>query len=972
MLRMNRRMTRRVAGLIVCTMLGSQVAYAAPPNGTINNPAGQTLSSNTASPAAELSSGTINNDGTITGTTAGAGFTGVGSRTLNNTGLIQTTSGNAVVDDPGGGNASDSTYTNTGTIDGGTGNGVGINRTGGSSNFSLTNGGVIKGATGVSVNGAVSSKLVSTGTIKGSGGTAIQLGTGANSVTLGAGSSTFGNVVGGGTNNSVVFDGNGGTLTGDMTNIQSITKTGAGTFNFLGNLNGAVITALPETLPPVTTLTVSAGTLRIAPPSAGSTVKVSNVNTTINGGGTLLVDDGAELDSTALAASGAGSQLVIGSGGTGAKVIGAGNTSFGAGASFTVAANSVFQTTNLSLTNASGVVAGKATVSSSLTMDTSVIRVTASGIFASTGVTTLNNSFITVDPGGDVAASATYNNTTLKLNGTEDGNVTLGAGSLLGGNGTINGNVVIGGGATLSPGNSPGTINVNGNLTLASGSSTKIELTPAVNDLINVTGNATLNGTLNIVPLQQLRKAQTFTFLTAGSITGTFASIVVPSTPIQSFSVVQGSTLDQIVFSRKSYASFALSENERQVGVTLDSYLTTSLTTLDPLTTAIDAQTSAKGIAFALDQLTAEPFDVLAQIPILKSQQFASNMEQYLAGARLNLGQNKLPAVTPAAPAHASAGGPLGNIAGSMMSASMAVDPTPAAPSSWTNPDERWGGFAYGYGYDGDNLTLRDGAGQTARTGFNFGTHGGMGAIDRKIDEHTIVGLVFGAADDNALFGDSRGRLDGHTNEFAAYATWGWNNRYLDAVVHHARTDFNSLRVVAFPGFLDANRATQRVDSTDAYVGAGWMYRTGEGWHGGPTVSLQWTDVNVPAFTETGGASALTVAGRDIDSLRSQVGLRFTRDYEVHEKYWLAPDIRLRWEHEFADDNRAITAAFAGAPTLAFNSFAASPARDGALLGVSLNAFSQKNLSGFLSYDIDVGRNGSRLNVGRYGIALKF
>ena len=62
------------------------------------------------------------------------------------------------------------------------------------------------------------------------------------------------------------------------------------------------------------------------------------------------------------------------------------------------------------------------------------------------------------------------------------------------------------------------------------------------------------------------------------------------------------------------------------------------------------------------------------------------------------------------------------------------------------------------------------------------------------------------------------------------------------------------------------------------------------------------------------------VTARDVDSVRSQLGLRFTKEYELHEKYMLAPDIRLRWEHEFKDDNGPITAAFVGAPGIPFTS----------------------------------------------------
>jgi fibronectin-binding autotransporter adhesin len=83
--------------------------------------------------------------------------------------------------------------------------------------------------------------------------------------------------------------------------------------------------------------------------------------------------------------------------------------------------------------------------------------------------------------------------------------LTLNGGSL-GGSGTFHGDVTVGSG-TLSPGNSPGTLVIAGNLNLGTGTILNYELsesgTPGGvnNDLINVGGNLTLDGTLNVTAL---------------------------------------------------------------------------------------------------------------------------------------------------------------------------------------------------------------------------------------------------------------------------------------------------------------------------------------------------------------------------------------------------------------------------------------------------------------------------------------
>ncbi|MGN6311011.1 MAG: autotransporter-associated beta strand repeat-containing protein, partial [Xanthobacteraceae bacterium] len=92
----------------------------------------------------------------------------------------------------------------------------------------------------------------------------------------------------------------------------------------------------------------------------------------------------------------------------------------------------------------------------------------------------------------------------LLVNGQLGGTINVASGGLLGGGGTIGGNATVDG--TLSAGNSPGTLTIDGDLALHGGSTSVFELnTPGVaggtgasgNDLVKVGGNLTLGGTLD-------------------------------------------------------------------------------------------------------------------------------------------------------------------------------------------------------------------------------------------------------------------------------------------------------------------------------------------------------------------------------------------------------------------------------------------------------------------------------------------
>lgn len=827
--------------------------------------------------------------------------------------------------------------------------------------------GTISGLIQMQGTGAVANVIVNDGTITGTNGEAISTPGGKDdTIFLNAGSETTGNIrMSGGAapleilpqiniadNDTLNFVGDGGRLDGSVFGAETINKIGAGTFTFNGNATGPL------------SLNVSGGTLSYVGETAA--VTIDEANTTISGGSTLSVGANATLRSSAMNVTGAGSNLAVGNGGT---VVANGNTSFGTGTSFAVAQGGQFTVANLAMTGATGQVAGRANVTDSLTMTDSVINVAATGDFEAAGTSTFTNSLITVDAGGALDADVSYQNTAITVNGTQEGNIDLNGGSVLKGSGTITGNVVVRG-SRIAPGNSPGTINIGGNLTLDGASTTEIEISNAASDLINVGGVANLAGTLQIVPLDSIRAARTITVITAaGGFTGAFANTVTNSTPVITFTTRQNANTFDILVGRNAYEPFALSVNQRGPANFLDRYLTTTLTQLDTLTLALDRQTSQAGLVAAFEQLHAEPYDAHAQITLQDQQQFAGQMESYLMTARLNRNRPQTVVTSQAT------GGPLSMLAGASLSASMLPDAGVRNTGSFLNSDEKWGSFGYYYDYEGENQTRLDLNAQIERTGFDYGHRGAVGGVDRHVGENAIVGLTFGAGEIHGDFAGARGRIDADTWDLGAYGTWaGKDGKYVDALVNYTNYEFSTLRSVNFTGFSEVNRARHDADALSGYIGAGWLHDSGD-WQWGPTASLQYTNSDLDPIVETGGVSSLTINAREVESLRSQLGIRARRQYKIHSDYTLTPEFRLRWAHEFSNDDRALTASFTsvtGSGLAPFTSFAQRADRDSAYLGMGTNVFFKKSVSGFVNYDYDLGRKNSRVDAGRFGLAVKF
>lgn len=99
--------------------------------------------------------------------------------------------------------------------------------------------------------------------------------------------------------------------------------------------------------------------------------------------------------------------------------------------------------------------------------------------------------------------------------------LTVNAGGLVGGTGTLPSTIVNGG--TLSPGHSIGTINVQGNLTFSNTTNYLVDVSRTAADQINVSGTATLGGTVWLVATpDDYGRNTTYTILHAGSgVSGT-------------------------------------------------------------------------------------------------------------------------------------------------------------------------------------------------------------------------------------------------------------------------------------------------------------------------------------------------------------------------------------------------------------------------------------------------------------------
>jgi fibronectin-binding autotransporter adhesin len=137
------------------------------------------------------------------------------------------------------------------------------------------------------------------------------------------------------------------------------------------------------------------------------------------------------------------------------------------------------------------------------------------------------------------------------------------------GNGTV-GNLTVNG--NIAPGNSIGTLNVNGNYTQAAGSTYTVETNAAgQSDLINVTGTATLlGGTVKVLAaLGSYSPSTTYTIVnTTGGVTGTFAGVT-DNLPFLDASLIHNPSTVQLNLARNdlTFANPIVGQTPNQIAV---------------------------------------------------------------------------------------------------------------------------------------------------------------------------------------------------------------------------------------------------------------------------------------------------------------------------------------------------------------------------------------------------------------------
>ena len=388
---------------------------------------------------------------------------------------------------------------------------------------------------------------------------------------------------------------------------------------------------------------------------------------------------------------------------------------------------------------------------------------TGTGGLAKQGLGTLNLTGNNTYSGGTAVLAGT-----LAVNGSVAGNVAVGAAGTLGGNGTIAGNVVNAG--ILAPGNSIGTLTVNGNYTQAAGSTYQVEANAAGQaDRINVGGAAAIQGGTVQVLAQpgSYANSTTYTIVRAtGGVSGTYSGVtsnfafLTPTLSYDANDVFLTLSLGQTAFTP---SFLALTPNQRAVGVSLNQSFATASGDFAAVLGVIAGLNTVQG-PLALNTISGEPYADFGTLNTNSSMMFMNALGQQMANARGAASAGQRQALAQACEIEScDAAGPL---------------------SAWFSA---LGGLGSVLG-DTNASTLT----------YNFG--GAAAGIDYRLDPRFLVGLGVGYTHGTQWVNSFLGQGWSDSVSVAAYGSFTQGGFYVDALAGYAYFNNQLQRQILIPG----------------------------------------------------------------------------------------------------------------------------------------------------------------------------
>ncbi|AXA71961.1 hypothetical protein CE205_15810 [Achromobacter insolitus] len=499
--------------------------------------------------------------------------------------------------------------------------------------------------------------------------------------------------------------------------------------------------------------------------------------------------------------------------------------------------------------------------------------ISGNGAFIKNGAGTLG---LTGDSSG-FSGSTTINGGRLALNGRLGGSISIGAGGVLGGSGTIGSGagstVTVAPGGILSPGNSIGTLTVDGDLVVQPGARFEVEANPAGADadLVRVTGSAALNGgsVAHIGANGNYGLRSSYTILAAdGALSGEFDAVTSDFAflkPTLAYDYDGRRVTLDLARNDEAMISAAATRNQRASAGAVDSI---GIARGHQVYDAIAKMPDDKGLLrSSFDQLSGE-IHASAKTVLLQDSRYVRDA----VGERLRSAVGGVAASS--APVLASAG-----------SGQRLAPATAKGAASWIQAMGSWSHI------DSDGNAARV---KSSTAGFLMGA-------DTPVSDAWRLGMMAGYSRTDFDVQDRASSGNSDNYHLGAYGGGQWGALGLRGGVAYSWHDITTRRSVSIPSFTDRLKANY--DGRTAQVFADLSYRIDTSSVSfEPFANVAYVNLKTDGYTESGGAAALRAKGQTTDTTFTTLGTRASSSFELAGAQAAARG-SLGWRHAFGDVN---------------------------------------------------------------------
>lgn len=493
--------------------------------------------------------------------------------------------------------------------------------------------------------------------------------------------------------------------------------------------------------------------------------------------------------------------------------------------------------------------------------------------------------------------ATTVNGGLLAVNGTLTSAVSVNDSGTLGGSGRI-GALTVNRGGRVAPGNSVGTLQVAGDVTLGAGSTYAVELTPSSSDRIVAGGKALLDGgTLTLAlensptllsgaQAQSLIGRQYSILQAAGGIEGQFGQVLPNYLFLGgSLDYAAGGVQLQVVRNDARFASVGATRNQRNVATAAE-----QLGAGNPVYESMVRSESLAAAQQGLQQLSGEIYPAIGAMLINDSLQLRDAV-----GERLR---------------HV---------------------PTSGERNLWLKALGAWG--------------KTDARSETAGATTSLG--GVLAGVEGALDEQTRVGLVAGYSDSSLSLGSgthSSASIDSY--HFGAYIGREWGNWRTTGGAAYSWHRGDVKRDLQYGDVSGKQKAKLEARTAQLFTEAAYRIQL-QPLALEPFANLAYVHLDSDGLHEKGDAAALQRGSDRRDAVLSTLGARVLKTVALNDHQQLELSGSLGWQHSLtAVESEEHLGFVAGGPSFAVRS---SPLlRDAALVGVqaslALSASTRVNL----------------------------